>query len=242
MPPCPRTPKWWVLHGLNGAEVGIWRSPPNTAAYWPPFDLSAGTLPPQQWPSSCSGGEDHRVARLVARRVRHLGAGQPLENEYLRPPSGSADHAFGDEPLAEGLVDRIAMGPRRCDRPGGFALRPRQGEPAPVYGAPSVSAARNSRRLRGVVGPSAIPECRARQRYRGSLRGASVTPNWAANTLRPGKGSVGPCWSARAEVVNGRSVQRSAACARQSPRPAGLLHGLTERLPGQPCARSWRGT
>ena len=44
------------------------------------------------------------------------------------------------------------------------------------------------------------------------------------------KRSVGPCWSGRSEVVNGRSVQRSAVCARRSPRPAGLLPGSTERL------------
>ena len=43
-------------------------------------------------------------------------------------------------------------------------------------------------------------------------------------------GSVGPCWSGRAEVVNGRSVQRSAVCARRSPRLDGLPHGPTEPL------------
>ena len=61
--------------------------------------------------------EDHGIPGPVFRRHRGIGAGEAKRNQLLAPTRTTVSCSFGNEIVADGLVDAVAQRPRGGDDP-----------------------------------------------------------------------------------------------------------------------------
>jgi len=74
--------------------------------------------------------EDHRIPGRVVRCHRGLGAGEAQGHQLLAPAGTAVYFSFGNQIIADGLVDPVAQRPRRRVDPGVLPFVACKAEPA----------------------------------------------------------------------------------------------------------------